>query len=271
MRVALYMCAGSGKRAIYLADAMRRGLLEHGIKSERYNRFKDVCADVAIAYGWSHREIFKQYKEAGAQFAYFDLGYWNRRPPTAPMDGHYRLAMNDWDTATNMPRGVPDDRLKTLEADLKPRQKGRDVVIACMSIKAVRIHGYDFREWENGVRKQVEQWGLNRTVVMRDKPNKKAKPMPAIADVLKTAHMLITHHSNAAVDALVNGIPTYAKKGVGSLWSAPDLTKESVENPYFPCERDRRALLADVAYAQWKPEEMRSGAAWEFMKTCLCA
>jgi hypothetical protein len=31
-------------------------------------------------------------------------------------------------------------------------------------------------------------------------------------------------------------------------------------------EQERRGLLADVAYAQWAPSEMRSGAAWEHIR-----
>jgi hypothetical protein len=169
-----------------------------------------------------------------------------------------------------MPRDVPDDRLSALGVELKPRLKGRDIVVASMSIKAVKVHGYEFHEWEHGARDTIKSWGMNRPIVIRDKPNKKTKPMPPIGDVLETAHMLVTHHSNAAVDAIVNGVPVYAKKGVGSLVSPAEMTKEAIEDPFFPSEKDRQAFLADVAYAQWTPDEMRSGKVWDFMRPLLC-
>jgi len=59
MRVALYACPGSGRRARYIADAFDQGLKEHGIRAETFTRFRNVCADLAIAYGWVHQEAFE--------------------------------------------------------------------------------------------------------------------------------------------------------------------------------------------------------------------
>lgn len=269
MRVALYTLPGSGRRAIYLAEMMALGLKVHGIASTTYRKFDGVRADIAMGYGWSHRTVFNAYRDAGAQYAYFDLGYWNRRPAGMPMDGHYRLAMNDWDTVTHMPRGMPGDRFKALDVEVKPRRAGKHIVIASMSIKAVKVHGYAFHQWETMIADRLQEMGY--ASILRDKPNKKMPAMPPIGEVLANTSLLVTHHSNAAVDAIAAGVPVYALRGVGSLVSPGDLTKKAIETPYFPSDAEREAFLADVAYAQWQPAELRSGAAWEFMRGTLCA
>jgi hypothetical protein len=272
MRIALYTCAGSGRRSRYIADAMRQGLLQHGInKVEVHNRFRGVCADIAIAYGWVHSLVFEAYEAAGGQYVYFDLGYWNRRPSTSPLDGHYRLAVNNWDTAKAMRRACPDDRFKRLGIRLKPPQlNGRDIVIASMSLKSAKTHKFDIGEWEQAMRKRLSAMGLKFPIVQRPKPAKKQAPLPAIEHVLSTARILVTRHSNTAVDAMVSGVPFYAERGVGSLLSAKDLTCEMIETPTFCNDVDRHQLLADIAYAQWTPPEMRSGEAWDHMRQLLC-
>ena len=274
MKVAIYAVnAGGGfgnKRARYIAHSMAAGLRRCGVHYVERSRFDGVVADVAVAYGWVHADIFHAYRSAGAHYLFWDLGYWGRRPQTAPEDGYHRLAIDDWDTAVHMRRACLTDRFEQLGLTVGdgPRE-ARDVLVAGMSPKAAGTHGYAYGQWEERIRASLTRIRPDLPVIMRPKPNKRAVPQIPIYEVLQTTRLLVTHHSNAAIDALLLGVPVYAVKGVGRLASADTLDAAALEHPYELNYAARLQLLADVAYAQWTPQEMRSGEAWQHALSIL--
>ena len=138
-----------------------------------------------------------------------------------------------------------------------------------MSPKAAGTHGYAYGQWEERIRASLTRIRPDLPVIMRPKPNKRAVPQIPIYEVLQTTRLLVTHHSNAAIDALLLGVPVYAVKGVGRLASADTLDAAALEHPYELNYAARLQLLADVAYAQWTPQEMRSGEAWQHALSIL--
>jgi hypothetical protein len=228
-----------------------------------------VAADLAIAYGWVHAPMFERYRAAGARYVFLDLGYFGRRPSHAADEGYHRFAMDDWDTAKHMIRNMPGDRLSRHNLPLRSldRPRGDTIIIAGMSEKAARTHGHGFGQWENRMKMLLEHLAPDRTIIDRPKPSGKSpvKSLP-IEQLLDDAHMLVTHHSNAAIDALIAGVPTYALKGAGALISPRQLSAAVIEHPEMPTEESRMSLLNDIAYAQWTPAEMRRGDFWEFLK-----
>lgn len=287
MKVALYSVAAHG-RAGHISGAMRDGLRRHGIDAEVYTRWSGhVAGDVAVAYGWKHEPIFTAYRAVGAHYAYFDMGYFNRKPggdKGGSREGHHRLAVDSWDTADTMARGCPSDRWDALEIKVapdpvyagdKPSDYPGALLIAGMSEKAAGTHGFKGLSWELDTLATAKKVASDREIIYRPKPKDLNEGEP-IASVLKRVALILTHHSNVAVDGLVAAVPCHAVKGVGKLvsrsegwfiegragaslvWRAPRL-------------RDRLALLADVAYAQWTPGEMRSGAAWEHIRRIIDA
>jgi hypothetical protein len=175
-----------------------------------------------------------------------------------------------------MRRGCSDERLRALGVEAKDAKAGQSIVIAGMSAKSAADHGFAPSQWETETI-QLLQSLTRRPLVYRPKPSwQGATPIPGatysterkpIEEVLADAHMLVSHHSNAAVDALAAGVPTYCLKGVGSLLSTASLAE--IEAPRLPSKELRRQFLADVAYCQWTPDEMRSGACWDHMKGLL--
>lgn len=276
MKISLYSLANQG-RAGNVAHAMREGLHRHGIEAEVYTRWKGTpSGDVAIAYGWKHEDVFRVYKAAGAQFAYFDMGYFNRRPSRdkgGSREGHHRLAVNGWDTAATMVRGCPSDRWDALEIEVRPDRPNDGagaVLVAGMSAKAAGTHGFKPEQWETETLARVRAAGGGFEIIDRPKPANldTAEPIEA---VLNRCALVITHHSNVAVDGLVLGVPCYARKGVGMLVSLSDYISPTGGLMWKPSPpiAERRALLADVAYAQWTPDEMRSGEAWAHLRGML--
>jgi hypothetical protein len=263
MKVAIYAVDGN-KRARHLARSMAMGLRRCDVSHIECSRFKGVEADVAVAYGWVHEPIFSAYRAAGKHYVFWDLGYWGRRPQGASEEGYHRLAVDDWDTALHMRREYPSDRFQRLGLMIGdgPREP-RDVLVAGMSPKAATTHGYDYGEWERQACTVLARICPDMSVVLRPKPNKRAVPQIPIEQALQTARLLVTHHSNTAIDALLLGVPVYAVKGVGRLASSNVLNADEINHPYELAHAARLQLLADVAYAQWTPAEMRSGEAWQ--------
>lgn len=288
MRPVIY-CTSGHPRAKELAQAMALGFQRHGLGMRVRNIWNgQIEGDIALAYGWAHEKIFSAYKAAGANYAYWDLGYWNRHPEApkraGAREGHHRLAINSWDTADCMRRQCPPDRLNMTPVEVRPPAyagKGLDawmalkdgrntILVAGMSEKAAGSHGYRYREWEDETIAQLRELtaGAGLSILYRDKPARKELSEP-IMSVLQRCCLVVSHHSNVAVDALCAGVPSWCKKGVGRLWSAVELQDAVACCAPSVGDAERQGLLSDIAYAQWTPAEMRSGQAWDHIRGLL--
>jgi len=256
-----------------LGNAFRTGFRRHGINCLTPEKFDgNVIADVAVAYGWINElttHLFSKYKAAGKHFVFLDLGYWDRGT-----EGHYRLGIDDWDTAVRMRRNCPPDRFNRLKVNVRDEwdHTSNVIMIVGMSGKAAWTHGYKDGQWEQQTKDAVEKIFPQGSVYVRQKPNKqnlRTTKIGTIDAALREAYFVVSHHSNVAVDCLVAGIPFYAKKGVGSLLSNPDFSEDTLLNPTHPTTEDKMQLLYDTAYAQWTPNEMRSGECWDYIKGVL--
>lgn len=273
MKPVIYMSTGH-PRAKHVALALLEGFRRHGIfPVVRQHWTGAVEGDVALAYGWAHEPVFAAYKAAGASYAYWDLGYWNRSPNKGKggsREGAYRLALNSWDTADHMARDCPSDRFAAAGLVLRDppdlQNGGGLVLVAGMSGKAAGTHGFQPDQWETAMLAHLQ--GLTWQEVQFRAKKKRLAGMEPIDQVLRRTWLAVMHHSNVAVDALLAGVPVYAVKGVGKLWSGPLTCGGTLARRlYLPGERERYA--ADVAYAQWTTGEMRSGAAWNHVRDVL--
>jgi hypothetical protein len=80
-------------------------------------------------------------------------------------------------------------------------------------------------------------------------------PTDSIETALAGAHALVTHYSNAGLDALWAGVPVVADDGLASVMSTP---LEEIEEPRRP--PDREQLRADISYTQFSRADIVSGA-----------
>ena len=84
-----------------------------------------------------------------------------------------------------------------------------------------------------------------------------------IEEVIKNAKVVVTINSNAGVDAILGGKPVVSLDEGSMVWdiSDHDFTKLNVPTWY-----DRDQWCNNIAYAQWHPDELRSGEAWDHLK-----
>jgi hypothetical protein len=100
----------------------------------------------------------------------------------------------------------------------------------------------------------------DRPIIVREKP-KPGEDVVPLPEALRTAHALVTHSSNVAIEAACLGTPVFVSP---SSAAAPigrtDLA--DLEKPVYP---DRTPWLAHLAYNQFSFEEICDGTAWRLL------
>ena len=265
----------SSKRSKILAQAMHEGIVKCGDKVNLVNALSfdgRITADVAVFYGLSDRlkDVFRLYREK-ATAVYIDLGYWNRRIHSKH-DGYHKISVNNrHPTAYFQNRQHDADRFKALGIEIQPwRAPGHSILLAGMSAKASQAEGFATEQWERNAARTI-RIGTKMPIYYRPKPSWTGARIIngtlyqrnlELSKALEDCHAVVTHHSNVAVDALLAGVPVFCSEGVASVMGHTDLLK--IAQPIRPEGREQWA--ADIAYCQWKLEEIVSGMPWDHLK-----
>lgn len=202
----------------------------------------------AVVYGILRGcgEVIKQCAWVGRDFYHIDHGYFCR----GHYEGYYRVSRNSLQCD-----GFGDftpKRWEELGLSLRPwRRMGRNVVICPISSMVAQFLGIDHEKWLETVISEIS--------LHTDRPiTVKYKDGTSLSEALKNAWCVVTHSSNAAVDAITNGIPaiTLGNSSCGPVsWDF-----STIESPEWP-EREQWAWT--LANWQFTLEEMRSGYAWD--------
>jgi hypothetical protein len=118
------------------------------------------------------------------------------------------------------------------------------------------VDGKDMRRWYRETTATLEAMGFR--VDFRAHPLQNGpKPVRTLAEDLARADVCVTWNSNAAVEAVLAGVPTYALDRGSMAWdvTAHDLTI----TPFCP---PRHFWLAELAWKQWTLDEMAAGDCW---------
>jgi len=87
-----------------------------------------------------------------------------------------------------------------------------------------------------------------------------------ITEAVKGAKVVVTINSNSGVDAVLAGKPVVALDEGSMVY---DIAANDFTNLHVPKWPDRTQWCNNIAYAQWKPNEMLKGEAWETLKQKL--
>lgn len=262
-----------GSRSRALLDASKQGLSKVGTPLPNNRRWDSrFFYDVVIGYSWLYcNGAFQAHKAKGRKYVYLDLGYWNRRPPGYHWTGYHKFAINGFHPDEYFRLGNPDDRFREQRIKIRPWDgSGRAIVVIGTTVKAAQVMGKQFQSWEKEIIQEIRKYS-DRKIIYRAKPNAvEAQPIPGtvwsqtepLDAVFRKAHIVVMHHSNAAVDAMVYGVPIYCEEGVGRHVSIKHI--RDIENPYIP--DDRHEFLHDVAYCQWNCDEISQGLPWRYYR-----
>lgn len=261
-----------------LADAFLLGARTHGHETEAIalgTPYDGQRYDVACMVGVKSREVFAEHHKRGAHVIYLDKGY-ARHKKIGVRSGweFWRVAIDAHHPTDRLgAERHAADRFERLELDVAPwRERGEHIILAGSSAKYHAFYGLkEPTTYARGLVREIREH-TRRPLVYRPKPSwkeaveiKKARysrPPESIGAVLKDAHALVTHGSNACFEAMLAGIPTVALgPAVAAPISSTDLSE--IEEPRLASEKDRYQLLHNLAYWQWTEAEMASGEAWE--------
>jgi hypothetical protein len=205
------------------------------------------------------KPLIAKWRETGRRWIYWDRGYARRvfatDLPTGENGGFYRWHVGSFQLQAI--RDIPDDRWKALKTEVWPWQRtGRHIVVAEPSETYERFHGIE--GWTMRTVKRLNEL-TDRPLIIRNKEMQRFGRK--LHEDLKGAHCLVTHGSNAAVEAMIMGCPVFVHQdSAASLVGRCDLSR--IDEPIYP---DRQPWLNALAYSQFDERELVNGDLWKMI------
>lgn len=182
----------------------------------------------------------------GFTWYYGDKGYFGRKD-------YYRITKNAYQHTGLTEKRSQMRRLRRWHTHAEPwRKAGRYIILATHSETYYGLHGTTSNRWINETTRLIRQHS-DREIIITSKNANPAKLH------YRAAWALVTMRSNAAVEAIMHGVPVFCTHDcAASAMGLADLTK--IEQPFYPEGRMEWAgVLADN---QWTLYEIENGDAW---------
>ncbi len=139
---------------------------------------------------------------------------------------------------------------------IKPWIKDGSHILVCPPDNIIAsLMGFNECDWLTDVLKKLKN-NTDRKILVRSRDKSK---VTSIKQDLANAFALVTWTSNAAVDALLEGVPVFCTGDCGSSWMGKS-DPVNIEYPMYPDNRSEWVLK--LLSNQWTFDEMSSGQAW---------
>lgn len=139
---------------------------------------------------------------------------------------------------------------------IKPWTKKGDYILVLPPSEHVNLW-YDFTNWEKDTINKLKQY-TQREIRVRTKDSK-----TPFMEELKNAWAIVTSQSTGAIDAIVNGIPSFCDEvSMAKPVSYTDLSL--IETPFYPDNREE--WLDSLLSNQYLMSEIENGFAWNRLK-----
>lgn len=250
--------------------AVQQGARAAGRKVAIVAGLTDRCR-VAVIWGAGHPEMLRLMQQTvarGVPVIAWDGAYWHRGT-------HYRFSINaPHPQAVIMARAFSDHRFKSFRVEMREDwNRSGPVVLVGQGIKCARMYDEHPGEWERAMALAIRQRWPDRPIHFRPRPQGSGhckmltgcitRTEPRINDVIRSASLVVTRHSNVAVDAIVAGIPAVSESG-----AAAAVCPRRLEDAGPPLdEKARRQFLANLAHFQWSLAELRTAETWGFIES----
>lgn len=253
--------AGIGVKIVPLESADAKGAPEYDA-AVVFGRYKP-----AIPRSYKRGAIFDKYRHAKRDVVVIDSGYVRR-------DEYYMIGLNGLNNRADFhSKGSPPDRWNKLGVELQPWRAsypGRSILVCGQVPWDASIYWINYRHWmvqtcENLVARKEGKvrfrphplapdhmpLGCNGLVELCDT----SRPL---AEDIAGAKIVVTLNSNAAVDAVIQGVPAIACDAGSMAWPVAGRGIDSaVGDEAFKPVRENWAY--DLAHCQWNLEEMAKG------------
>ena len=191
-------------------------------------------------------------------YFYIDHGYFNKsKNKKQAFSGYYRICHNSmWHDGSG---DYPPDRFNNLNINMRKWRKHGNHVIIIPPNKPIARH-LENTNWLNDTILKLRKHTDRKLIISRksnlpsinpplmSKYEQNIEKMP-LNLATKNAWAVVTDHSNAAIESIINGMPAIITNPQRKLGDIKD-----IEDP--PTDRD---FLKNLAYQQWTIEEIISG------------
>jgi hypothetical protein len=264
---------------------MSEGMKRHGdtfevLPQEAFDTANLSGVDAVFTHNVAFaRPIMDACLKKGIHTIYYDKAYFGRGWNTEDPEAYVRFSVNSFQPLAYFQSiRRPDDRWRRLNIEWKPRRSnGRNIVFAGCTAKFADWYGFDLVEYAAHAVNAIRSY-TDRPIVYR--PKKSENPPPPIAgtfyshnarkmwEELENAFALVTFSSNAAAEALLDGVPAFVLgPGIARPVSNTDLS--SIDDPIFPSPQKLYQWGCDLAYCQWRMDEMKNGTVWKELKETM--
>lgn len=192
-----------------------------------------------IHVGIVNKTITKDVAE-GNDFLYLDHSYFNR----GWSNSMFRLVRAACHQTKVYPR--PDDRLKRFGTNIEPWRKTGKHILVIPSTMDQHVVFDESKSWLNGIENELRQY-TSRPIVV--KGNRKI----GLRESLEDAWAIVSWASNAAIEAVTWGIPSFSTKW-SPAWGVNSGDLRDIDNPTYP--ENRYEWLCSLSYASWHESEI---------------
>ena len=256
-----------------------------GIAADRFYRFHwpdwDKKLDnVEVAFQGLIRnthEVYEKCLETNTKFYYFDQPYFfmsGYQPHKKFNDIWYRIIVNNTQKNFISKSQKYEDRYKEICKTTskgitlkKWRPSGNHILVIPPSYHTAKWYGIDRAVWESDIVAKLKRH-TDREIRIRHKyignmdvGNKIRKPLE---EDLKDCWAMVSWHSMCAVEAVLNGIPSFTSEHSPAKPVSLNLSHlDCIEEPHKP---DREQWLYSLLGAQFTLKEMESGYTYNFLQ-----
>ena len=200
----------------------------------------------------------RQAQAEGRTWYYADNGYFRQGRGRALEQGYFRVTRNA--RQHDGLGSATSERWDRLGLALMPWRADGQHIVVCPPDKIYgELWGLDHEAWLCDT--------LRRLKVATDRPihvrlrAMQSNSMQPFAEAITDAWALVTCTSNAAVEAVLAGVPVIVTDRCAAfVMGVSDL--ERIETPVMPSDKERLRWAQVLAANQWSLAEMRTGACW---------
>ncbi len=228
--------------------------------------------DVLLTYGAGgalQRSAISQYRTAGKRVVTLDLGYWNRSAKDS--NQCWRWSINGHQPSAELvARGGDCYEQETEHAVQRIRYNGdpNGHVLFCLAGRKSQAAFPAMVEEERRLLDQARA-AFGPRLRVRAKPTgatsirgSDTSAMQSFTSALMGCAYVISHSSNASVEAAQAGVPFFCTAGIGLAYSAPKVTEIPRPPPAEP-------LLRRAGYFQVSARMIKQGLAWPRIRSLL--